>query len=70
MMQPHYLPFAHPGMLPPPGGLSPFLTGRYPPELLHQQLPFMSQSSRLSDHLSPSLVERYVILILNGCSLI
>lgn len=58
MMQPHYLPFAHPGMLPPPGGLNPFLTGRYPPELLHQQLPFVTQSSRLPDHLSPSLVER------------
>ncbi|XP_076111711.1 uncharacterized protein LOC143079965 [Mytilus galloprovincialis] len=57
MMQPHYLPFAHPGMLPPPGGLSPFLTGRYPPELLHQQLPYVSQSSRLPD-LSPSLLER------------
>ena len=60
MMQPHYLPFAHPGMLPPPGGLSPFLTGRYPPELLHQQLPYVSQSSRLPD-LSPSLLERLVM---------
>ncbi|XP_061197661.1 uncharacterized protein LOC133205798 [Saccostrea echinata] len=58
MMQPPYLPFGHPGMLPPPGVHPLLASGRYPPELLHQQFPFVSSSSRLPDHISPSLSER------------
>ncbi|XP_069112722.1 genetic suppressor element 1-like isoform X1 [Argopecten irradians] len=59
MMQPPYLQFPHPGMIPPPG-VHPFLTAgsRYPSELLHQQFAFGSQSSRLGEHISPALSER------------
>ncbi|KAK3086519.1 hypothetical protein FSP39_019526 [Pinctada imbricata] len=57
MMQQPYMPFTHPGMIPPPG-VNPFLAqGRYPTELLHQQIPYMSQSSRLPEHLA-ALSER------------
>ncbi|XP_033755222.1 genetic suppressor element 1-like isoform X2 [Pecten maximus] len=59
MMQPPYLQFPHPGMIPPPG-VHPFLAAgsRYPSELLHQQFAFGSQSSRLGEHISPALSER------------
>ncbi|KAJ8302757.1 hypothetical protein KUTeg_019153 [Tegillarca granosa] len=58
MMQPHYLPLAHPGLL-PPTGIHPFLAGgRYPAELLHQQLPFVSQASTLPDQIAAVLTER------------
>lgn len=60
MLQPPYLPFAPPGMLHPTGVHPLLASGRYPPELLHQQYPFASSASRLQDHISSSLSERSV----------
>lgn len=68
MMQPPYLPFGHPGMLPPPGMHQLLASGRFPPELLHQQFPFVSSASRLPDHISPSLSERWSFLFIPGIS--
>ena len=70
MMQPYSpLTFAPPGMLAPPG-VHPLLAaaagGRYSSEFLHQQFPM---GSRLPEHISPSLSDRYKV-ILNNSSVI
>lgn len=64
MTQQTFSPYAHPGMLGPPG-MHPLLPpgARYPPELLGQHLPLVSPGSKLPDHMSPSN-DRYVFSIL------